>query len=162
MILLLDADVIKGVLVMLLVMFAYPIYGTIAAFVFQKKVKLRRSGIEIGHPDTIPNIINYVSRNTKDIYNKIKGQIGDMKFSALTNATDKLEKLHQLGALRDKQVITEDEFLTLKQEIMGVTAGENQASVPPVNADIARTQAPKRAFRLRDWSELRFNDENTE
>ncbi len=118
--LLLNAEGFKLLVILLLFVFAYPIYGAIMAFVSGQKVRVRGRGV-IGHPDTIPNIISYIDRNTKDIYAKIRMKVSDRRYSSITNATNKLEQLRQLRDLKEDGTITDDEFDMLKQEILGRT-----------------------------------------
>lgn len=71
--------------------------------------------------------LNILKKSTKD--NKINGDNAQSKEKHISNSEDKFDKLIKLGEMHDKGLLTDEEFASLKQELL--SGNNDNAPVAP-------------------------------
>jgi uncharacterized protein (DUF697 family) len=78
--------------------------------------------VAINHFSNGGSLSNFVEEQVKSVYDSAfeqgKGYVSDLKNEKENDAADIYQSLEKLGKLKDQGILTEEEFLTKKQELL--------------------------------------------
>jgi hypothetical protein len=88
------------------------------------KITFTRHGRNVVSPTDFPFLGNALKSGTKQIYNNLSNKIKTFDIGAykllFESKVDKVEKIKELQRLKEKGIITQDEFENLKSQIISL------------------------------------------